>query len=421
MEYLLLTFSLLNLVAVIVLAVKVLALLKDKGEREAVETLRLELQNQRQDHQREARENREEMGRNLQTVNQNLHSQISELGRGQLEQIALLTRNNTEVLTELRRTVDVKLSDIQTHNERKLEEMRRTVDEKLSDTLNKRLGESFQLVNDRLEQVHKGLGEMQSLSDNLTDIKKIFTNVKTRGVWGEVQLGHILEEILTPEQYVENAAVGAKSNDRVEYAVCLPGRDAEGGAVYLPIDAKFPSEDYQRLLEAQDAADVTALDLARKSLEQSLKKSAKLIHDKYINPPQTLEYAIMFLPTEGLYAEALQLPSFLTYAQQQQIMVAGPTNLAALLNSVKLGFRTLAIQEKSGEIRKLLGAVKNDLNRFALALDKAQKKIGEADRTLAEASHRTDILAKKLQRVEALPEREADALLAETPAAGEPS
>lgn len=412
MEYVLLFAVLLCLVVSIVLLLKVFSMAKGDGA-DQVEPLRLEMQNQRQEHAQEARENREEMARSIQTLNQNIHSQISELGRGQLEQLATLTKHTNEDLARMRKTMDERLADLQQHNERKLEEMRRTVDEKLSDTLNKRLGESFNLVNERLEQVHKGLGEVQGLSDNLTDIKKIFTNVKTRGTWGEVQLGHILEEILTPDQYEQNVATGSKKSEKVEFALRLPGRDENQSVVYLPIDSKFPTEDYQRLLDAEEAADAVAIDQARKALERNLKQSAKQIHDKYIDPPNTLEYAVMFLPTEGLYAESLRMAGFVEHAQQHQVMVAGPTNLAALLNSIKLGFRTLAIQEKSGEIRKLLGAVKTDMNRFAAALEKAQKKIGEADKSLSEATHRTEIITKKLKRVEALPGAETEKALSE--------
>ncbi len=345
-------------------------------------------------------------------ANENIHNQMGRLGEGQQAQMERLTKSNEERLERLRVTVDEKLNRIEAHNEKKLEEMRLTVDEKLSQTLNRRLGESFNLVSERLEQVNRGLGEMQGLSTNLTDIKKIFSNVKSRGVWGEVQLGSILEQILTAEQYDTNVATVPRSNDKVEFALRLPGRDAEGSIVYLPIDAKFPSEDYQRLLVAQEVGDAVAVEAARKALQLRLKNEAKMIRDKYINPPVTTEYAIMFLPTEGLFAEALRLPDFMEYAQSQcQIMVAGPTNLAALLNSIRLGFRTLAIQEKSGEIKKLLGVIKRDMGKFADVVEKAQKKLGEADNALSEAAKRTGTITKRLRNIEELPESEEIQLL----------
>lgn len=411
----------------------------------------------------ESRANREEMVKHLQSANQTIHSQMSEQSLNQLKQLGELTHNNEESLERLRATMDQKMETIRSGNELKLEQMRKTVEEKLTEsvdrigqqsaaqnqqlsdlsrsneeslerlrntmdsklnlmrennetkleqmrktvgekletTLNQRINESFHLVNERLEQVHKGLGEMQSLSTNLTDIKKIFTNAKSRGVWGEVQLAHILEEILTPEQYEANVATKKRSAERVEFAVRLPGRDGNGGVIYLPIDSKFPVEDYQRLLDAEESGDTIAVDTCRKALEKALKTAAKTIHDKYINPPVTLEYAVMFLPTEGLYAEALRLPAFMEEAQEKyQIMVAGPTSLAALLNSIKLGFRTLAIQEKSGEIRQLLGTVKTEMGKFENALETAQRKISEADTALGKASDRSRILNNKLKKVE---------------------
>lgn len=359
---------------------------------------------------KESRLNREEMTKHLTAANETIHSQMGRLGEGQQGQLERLTRSNEEKMERLRSTVDQKLTQMQVQNEKKLEEMRLTVDEKLSQTLNRRLGESFNLVSERLEQVSRGLGEMQSLSTNLTDIKKIFGNVKSRGVWGEVQLAAILEQILTPEQYAANVCTVPRSNDKVEFALRLPGQDGE--IVYLPIDAKFPSEDYQRLLSAQEAGDAVTVEAARKALQVRLKNEAKQIHDKYINPPVTTEYGIMFLPTEGLFAEALRLPDFMEYAQNQcQVMVAGPTNLAALLNSIRLGFRTLAIQEKSGEIKKLLGAIKTDMGKFALLVEKTQKKLGEADKALGEAAKRTGLITKKLRDIEALPETEGQQIL----------
>ena len=370
------------------------------GGEDEIEQLRAELRELKAEHAREARANREETARSILEVSRTLHSQINEMNNSQIQQVSSLTKNSDEAAERLRLTIDEKLSAIYLSNEKKLDEMRRTVDEKLENTLNQRIGESFSQVNERLEMVHKSLGEIQGLSSGITDIKKIFSNVKTRGVWGEVQLAQILEEILTPDQYVANVSTGAKIEEKVEFAVCLPGRDETRGTVYLPIDSKFPVEDYGRLMTAAENGDGVSAAECRKSLERTLKNEAKMIRDKYINPPKTLDYAIMFLPTEGLYSEALRLPSFMEYAAEQRVMVTGPTNLAALLNSLKMGFKTLAIEEKSGEIRKLLAMVKTDMTRFAVSLEKAQKKIAEADKTIGEANHRTELITRRLKNVE---------------------
>jgi DNA recombination protein RmuC len=397
---------LLVLAALIVLIVVTLTKKNSTDEGES-QRMRGEMKELKEEHTRESRANREEMVKNINEVNRSIHHQISEMNATQLQQITTLTKNNEEAAERLRLTVDDKLREMYTANEKKLDEMRRTVDEKLENTLNKRIGESFGLVTERLEMVNKSLGEMQGLSTNLTDIKKIFSNVKARGVWGEVQLAQILEEILTPDQYVAKFSPYAKSQEQVEFAVCLPGRDDHDSTVYLPIDSKFPVEDYQRLIDAVDQGDPDGIASCRKSLEKTLKTEAKMICDKYIAPPKTLEYAIMFLPTEGLYSEALRLPGFMEYAGNKcHVMVAGPTNLAALLNSIKLGFKTLAIEEKSGEIKKLLAMVKADMAKFGMALEKAQKKISEADKTISDATHRTEIITKKLKNVEVAGEGE---------------
>lgn len=394
-------FLLLIAVSGIVVLIVLTLSQKDNGSNgEETERLRGELRELKAEHAREARANREEMARSIAEVNRTLHGQINEMNDTQLRQVSDLTKHNDEAAERLRLTVDEKLSAMSAGNEKKLEEMRRTVDEKLETTLNQRFGESFGRVNERLEMVNRSLGEIRGLSAELTDMKKIFSNVKTRGVWGEVQLAQILEEILTPDQYVANFSTGAKSEERVEFAVCLPGRDEQQGTVYLPIDSKFPVEDYARLAEAAEAADNVAVAECRKALERTLKTEAKMIRDKYIEPPKTLDYGIMFLPTEGLYSEALRLPGFMEYAAEQRVMVTGPTNLAALLNSIKMGFKTLAIEEKSGEIRKMLAMVKTDMAKFAVSLEKAQKKIAEADKTIGEASHRTELITKRLKNVE---------------------
>ena len=399
MSIVFLLLLLLILIGLVVLLI-LFASRENRGNGEEIEQLREELRELKAEHAREARANREETARSVLEINRALHGQINEMNNSQIQQVSALTKNSDEAAERLRLTIDEKLTAIYLSNEKKLDEMRRTVDEKLENTLNQRIGESFGQVNERLEMVHKSLGEIQGLSANMTDIKKIFSNVKTRGVWGEVQLAQILEEILTPDQYAANVSTGVKSEEKVEFAVCLPGRDETKGTVYLPIDSKFPAEDYGRLITAAENGDALSAAECRKGLERTLKNEAKMIHDKYINPPKTLDYAIMFLPTEGLYSEALRLPSFMEYAAEQRVMVTGPTNLAALLNSLKMGFRTLAIEEKSGEIRKLLAMVKTDMARFAASLEKAQKKIAEADKTIGEANHRTELITRRLKNVE---------------------
>ena len=399
MSIVFLLLLLLILIGLVVLLI-LFASRENRGNGEEIEQLREELRELKAEHAREARANREETARSVLEINRALHGQINEMNNSQIQQVSSLTKNSDEAAERLRLTIDEKLTAIYLSNEKKLDEMRRTVDEKLENTLNQRIGESFGQVNERLEMVHKSLGEIQGLSANMTDIKKIFSNVKTRGVWGEVQLAQILEEILTPDQYAVNVSTGVKSEEKVEFAVCLPGRDETKGTVYLPIDSKFPAEDYGRLITAAENGDALSAAECRKGLERTLKNEAKMIRDKYINPPKTLDYAIMFLPTEGLYSEALRLPSFMEYAAEQRVMVTGPTNLAALLNSLKMGFRTLAIEEKSGEIRKLLAMVKTDMARFAASLEKAQKKIAEADKTIGEANHRTELITRRLKNVE---------------------
>ena len=384
-----------------VLIVTVVFLIRNGREnKEETEDMRREIKELGRYYTSESRADRDEMTRSLRDVQSSINDQLIKMNSAQMCQVTDLTRRNDESSERLRRTMDEKLSEIYRNNAEKLDDMRRTVDERLEETLNKRIGESLGQVNERLEMVHKSLGEIRGLSADLTDMKKIFSNVKTRGVWGEVQLAQILEEILTPDQYVANISTGAKSEERVEFAVCLPGRDGSGETVYLPIDSKFPVEDYQRLVTAAEQGDVNAVAECRKALERTLKNEAKMIRDKYIHPPKTIEYGIMFLPTEGLYSEAMRLPRFMEYAVSKRVMVTGPTNLAALLNSLKMGFRTLAIEEKSGEIRKLLAQIKTDMSKFALSLERAQKKIAEADKNIGEASHRTELIAKRLNRVE---------------------
>ncbi len=320
-------------------------------------------------------------------------------------------------MARLGQTVEMRLAKLQEDNGARLEQMRQTVDEKLQGTLEKRLGESFKLVSERLELVHKGLGEMQSLALGVGDLKKVLTNVKTRGIWGEVQLGNLLEQMLTQDQFLANVACRPGSADRVEYVIRMPGRGDEDQEVWLPIDAKFPREDYERLLEAADRADVEAVELAGRALEARVRQFAKDIASKYINPPQTTDFAILFLPTEGLYAELLRRPGLSDQLQRDfRINLCGPTTLGALLNSLQMGFRSLAIQKRSSEVWQILGAVKTEFGKYGEVLDKVQKKLVEASNSIEDISTRKRAIDRKLRSVDALEVGAARLLLDETEA-----
>ena len=331
---------------------------------------------------------------------------LQRFGAQQQAQLQALTESNEKKLADVRATLETKLKELQADNSAKLEEMRKTVDEKLHATLEQRLGESFKLVSDRLEAVHKGLGEMQSLATGVGDLKRVLTNVKTRGTWGEVQLGALLEQMLTPDQYAKNLAPRPSSRDMVEFAVRLPGRgDAAGNntPVWLPIDSKFPIEDYERILAAQDAADATALEEATKRLEAVIKTEAQKIRDKYVEPPHTTDFAILFLPTEGLYAEVLRRPGLSDWVQREcRVTVAGPTTLAALLNSLQLGFKTLAIEQRSSEVWQLLGAVKGEFGKFGEVLARTKAQLETVTKSIDSAEVRTRAMARKLRDVEQL-------------------
>ena len=316
---------------------------------------------------------------------------------------------NESRLEKLRDTLSQSVARMQEENGKKLEEMRQTVDEKLHATLDKRLGESFSLVSQRLEQVYRGLGEMQSLASGVGDLKKILTNVKTRGVWGEMQLGALLSQVLSPGQYDENVAVVPGSSQRVEYAVKLPGQGE--GTVYLPIDSKFPIEDYERLLAAYDIGDPAVVNAASSALQTALRVEARRIAGKYISPPYTTDFAVMFLPIEGLYAEALRVPGLARELMEKyRITVAGPTTLNALLTSLQVGFRTLAIEQRTGEVWQLLSAVKTEFGKFAGLLEAAEKKLQSAAESIENAGRRTRAIEKKLRQVEALEEHRAAGL-----------
>jgi len=328
------------------------------------------------------------------------------------ERVAELAQRNDQRLEAIRLNVEQRLDALRAENAAKLEQMRSTVDEKLQKTLEERLGASFKQVSDRLEQVHKGLGEMQSLAIGVGDLKRVLTNVKSRGTWGEVQLGNLLADLLAPSQYAQNVATRPGSAERVEFAVRFPGRGETGTACWLPIDAKFPLEDWQRLQEAVERADVGAVDAARRSLDAFFKVQAKTIRDKYVEPPHTTDFAILFVPTEGLFAEAVARPGLADVLQRDfRVTLAGPTTLAAMLNSLQLGFRTLAIEKRSTEVWRVLGAVKTEFGRFGDLLAKTREKLDAVGKTLDDAGRKSTTIARKLRDVEALPEAEADRLL----------
>jgi len=380
----------------------------DDSER----VLREELGRSRQESAFGDRQAREEMRATLGHLTDsvlNRMTQIARLQKDQLDsfskQLADLTRLNEGKLDALRLTMENRLQSMQASNTEKLDQMRNIVDEKLQSTLEKRLGESFKQVSERLEQVYTGLGEMRSLAAGVGDLKKVLTNVKTRGTWGEIRLSHILEQILTPEQYAVNVVTRRGGTERVEFAIRLPGQDdAAEGVVWLPIDAKFPQEDYQRLLDAQAAADKEAADRALKSLEQRVKLEARSIREKYIDPPHTTDFGILFVPVEGLYAEVLRIPGLCDILQREhRIVVTGPTTLAALLNSLQMGFRTLAIGQRSNAVWALLGSVKTEFGKFGDTLARTKKKLEEATHTIDQAEVRTRAIERSLRQVEEAP------------------
>ena len=351
-----------------------------------------------------------------QTARESQDAALRRFGDAQGEQLRLLSDANERRQAEMRQAVETRLLALQEGNERKLEQMRATVDEKLHATLEQRLGESFKQVADRLEQVHKGLGEMQGLARDVGSLQRVLSNVKTRGIFGEVQLAGLLEQVFTAEQYAVNVATVPGSTDRVEFAVRLPGqrRDDDIGAapLWLPIDAKFPRDDYERLLEAQERADPVAVEAAAKAIEVRLRLEAKSIRDKYVAPPHTTDFAILFVPTEGLYAEALRRPGLMEALQREfKVMLTGPTTLLATLTSLQMGFRTLALEKRSAEVWEVLGAVKTEFGKFGEVLSKTQKKLKEASDTIDAAQTRTNVMTRRLKSVEAMPEPRVAQLL----------
>jgi DNA recombination protein RmuC len=365
---------------------------------------------------------RQELGSVLKSSSDSLQKRMLDnirMQKDQLDsfskQLMAMAKLNEEKMEAMRQTIETQLRAIQEDNTKKLEQMRATVDEKLQTTLEKRLGESFKQVSERLEQVYKGLGEMRSLAVGVGDLKKVLTNVKTRGTWGEIRLSHILEQILTPDQYDVNVATKKNSNDRVEFAIKLPGQDNDKQSiVWLPIDSKFPQEDYQRLLDAQEAADKELSEKSIKNLGGRIKAEAKYIKEKYIDPPYTTDFGIMFLPVEGLYAEVLRQPGLCdTLQREYRIVVTGPTTLAALLNSLQMGFRTLAIEKRSSEVWELLGVVKTEFGKFGDVLAKTKKKLKEASNTIGQAEVRTRAIERKLRKVEEVPLQDSPAMIEE--------
>ena len=385
-------------------------------------TLKEEIFRVREETGRDAHLSRQELRSTLKDSGDSLLQRMTENARMQKDQLDSfskqlmdMTRLHDGKFEEMRRTIEGHLTELRNDNTRKLEQMRATVDEKLQATLEKRLGESFRQVGERLEQVYKGLGEMRSLASGVGDLKKVLTNVKTRGTWGEIRLGSILEQILTPEQYDTNVDTRGKGRERVEFAIRLPGRQEDGsGMVWLPIDSKFPQEDYQRLLDAQETADKELADRSLKHLETRIKAEAKHIKEKYIEPPHTTDFGIMFLPVEGLYAEVLRRPGLCDELQREhRIVVTGPTTLAALLNSLQMGFRTLAVEKRSSEVWRLLGAVKTEFAKFGEVLAKTKKKLQEASNTIDGAEVRTRVIQRKLQTVQENPRKDFPPLPAE--------
>ncbi|MCH9646715.1 MAG: DNA recombination protein RmuC [Deltaproteobacteria bacterium] len=364
----------------------------------AERVLRQELRSGREESRQQGRQLREEVGAGLRGTGDSIVRTLAEMGQ--------LQRSQGEGVAR-------RIRELQQSNEKRLDEMRQTVDEKLQGTLEKRLGESFKLVSERLEAVQRGLGEMQSLATGVGDLKRVLTNVKARGTWAEVQLGAILEQVLTAEQYATNVQTKEGSQQRVEFAIRLPGPSGEGGpSVWLPIDSKFPQEDYLRLLEAAETADAEGVQRASVALARAVKVAAREIRDKYLNPPQTTDFALMFLPTEGLYAEVLRQSGLLEELQQTyRVVVAGPTTLTAVLSSLRMGFRTLALEERASEVWQVLAAVKTEFGKFGAVLDKVKKQLGTASRTLDETGVRTRAMERRLREVESLPSREAAAVL----------
>lgn len=424
MNEILFAFAVITLIAVIILFLMIKkkfpagngAALKDEFEK-MDRAFRDEIARNREETSKNAKSQREELNASVLKLGEQLSSTIVEISKGQKNQLDIfagqlntLTQTNEQKFDKLQEKVESQLKEIQDKNEKKLEEMRATVDEKLHDTLEKRLGESFKIVSERLEAVREGLGEMKNLAVGVGDLKKVLTNVKTRGTWGEIQLENLIDQILTPDQYTKNIATKKESSERVEFAIKMPGRsENKDGICWLPIDAKFPMEDYQRLVAAQEFADAALIEETSKALENRIKGEAKSIFEKYLDPPNTTDVALLFLPVEGLFAEILRRPGLFEKLQNDyKVIITGPTTLSAILNSLQMGFRTLAIEKRTSEVWSLLGAVKTEFGKFGDVLDKTQEKLRQASDSIDTAKTRTRAIERKLKDVQELPSNETN-------------
>ncbi len=385
-------------------------LIRESSEK-ITRTLREEMSINRNDNSLSAKDAREELARTIKNFGDSIDRRIFTLTEGQNKNFSLFSDKLSEVIDRndkkieyMRTTIEKRLENIQRDNGEKLEKMRETVDEKLHATLEKRLNESFKLVSDRLEQVHKGLGEMQTLATGVGDLKKVLQNVKTRGTWGEVQLSTLLDQIMSVEQYEKNVTTKKGSNDRVEFAIKIPAKDDKVKNLWLPIDAKFPLEDFQNLIDAEEKNDAISILALGKALENRIKSEAKDIREKYLDPPYTTDFGILFLPIESLYAEVLRRPGLAdTLQRDYKVIITGPTTIAAILNSLQMGFRTLAIEKRSGEVWTLLGSIKKEFTTFGDILEKTNKKLREASDNIDLATKKSRTIEKKLNKVQELP------------------
>ena len=387
----------------------------EKGQSRLESAVKDEISRNRTEANENGKSTREEISRSFKSFRDSTDNRMAEFSSTKStnfesfsKKLSELTEKNEAKMEHIRLTVEGKLENIQKDNSEKLEKMRQTVEEKLENTLETRLGEKFKLVNDRLEQVYKGLGEMQTLASGVGDLKKVLTNVKTRGTWGEVQLGNLLEQLLIPDQYATNICTKKGSSERVEFAIKIPGKDDHIKTIWLPIDAKFPLEDYQKLVEAQENADPVAAEALGKALEARIKSEAKDIKEKYLDPPYTTDFGILYLPVEGLFAEVVRRMGLFEFLQNTyRVTVTGPTTISALLNSLQMGFRTLAIEKRTSEVWEILGAVKNDFGKFGEILEKTHKKLKEASDSIETATTKTRSIERKLNKVQSLPTGES--------------
>ena len=390
---------------------KILSEVIEKNSDKVEKALREEISSNRSETTKTNKEAREEIAKSIKDFGDSVNKQVSTLTENQSknfqgfsEKLGEVIEKNDQKMDKVKETIEKRLENIQKDNSEKLEKMRETVDEKLHATLEKRLGESFKLVSERLDLVHKGLGEMQTLAVGVGDLKKVLQNVKTRGTWGEVQLGNLLDQFMTAEQYEKNVATKHGSNDRVEFAIKIPAKDEKVKNLWLPIDAKFPLEDFQSLIDAEDKGDAVLADKLSKALEARIKSEAKDIKEKYLDPPYTTDFGVLFLPIESLYAEVLRRPGLAdTLQKDYKVIITGPTTIAAILNSLQMGFRTLAIEKRSSEVWAVLGAIKKEFTTFGDILDKTQKKLHEASNTIEDASRKSRTIERKLNKVQELP------------------